>query len=188
MSSPVEWRQDSQTWPTHLGTHPHSGLFPTLSFASGPPYPHSRGSPHRVLPRRSGGQTDTSLPLSPIDYKMRLVRERDEGRGHCFPWTCNLALPGFPTQRPHQILSHLPPAVRRPQATASPLEDPLLPSHGDTCRGSASTGVRTSSLHSSIPEPSSLPPAAGMCTHVHTRPALTDAAGASAGGRCLGWT
>ena len=171
----------------HTSGHaPPPGLFPTLSSAPGPPYPHSRGSPARVLPGRSGGQTDTSLPLPPIGYKTRLVRERDEGRGHCFPWPCNLALPGFPPQRPHQILPHLPPAVRRPPATASPLEDPLLPSHGGTCGGSARPGVRTNSLHSSIPEPSSPPPAAGA--RVDTPPALTGAAGASAAGRCLGWT
>ena len=44
-----------------------------------------------------------------------------------------------PTQRPHRIPLHLPPAVRRLPATASPLEDPPLPLHGDTYRGSTRT-------------------------------------------------
>lgn len=73
-----------------------------------------------------------------------------------------------PTQRPHQIPSHLPPAVRRPPATASPLEDPLLPSHGDTCRGSARMGVRTNSLYCSSLNLLPFLLALG-CVHMYTR-------------------
>lgn len=125
-SCPPLRRGGAQTWLMHLGIHPLPGLLPTPSPAPGLPYPHSRGSLARVPPGRSGGQTDTSLPLPPIGCKARLVRERHEGP----------SAPGFasPTQSSPGA-PHLPPAARRPPATASPLEDPLLPSHGDTCRG-----------------------------------------------------
>lgn len=140
-SCPPLQRGGTQTWAMNLGIQLLPRLFPTLSPALGPTYPHSRGSLAHVQPGRSGGQTDTNLPLPPIGCKLRLVKEM---RTRQQP---NLARSS--TQRPHQIPSHLLPAVRRPPTTALPLEDPLLPLHGDTYRGNAGTGVRTNSLHSS---------------------------------------
>lgn len=112
---------------------PIPGFFPTAPPAAGHPYPHSRGSQARVLPGRSGGRTGTNPPPPPNGYKSRLLTERKEGLSVTWPGQA-------PTQRPHHIPLHLPPAVRRPPATASPLEDPPLPSHGDTYRGSTRTG------------------------------------------------
>lgn len=143
-SCPPLQRRGTQTQAMHLGIHPFPGLFPTVSPAPGPPYPHSRGSQAHVLPGRSGGQTDTNPPPLPIGCKLKLVRERDEGPSAT--WPCQA-----PTQKTHQIPFHLPPAVRRPPATASPLEDPHLPSHEDTYRGSVRTGGQDPLLF--IPHP-----------------------------------
>lgn len=126
-------RRGAHTGAIHPGIHPPPGLFPTPSPAPGPPYPHSRESQARVLPGRSGGRIGTSPPPPPNGCRSRLLREREEHPS--VTWPCHA-----PTQRPHGIPLHLPPAVRRPPATASPLEDPPLPSHGDTYRGSTGMG------------------------------------------------
>lgn len=147
----------------HPGIHPPPGLFPTPAPAPGPPYPHSRGSQARVLPGRSGGRTGTSPPPPPNGCKSKLLRER-EGRPSV-TWPCHV-----PTQRPHGVPWHLPPAVRRPPATASPLADRPLPSHGDTYRGSTRTGGQDPIPFA--PHPKTLLPPSLPCqwqyTHVHT--------------------
>ena len=149
------------------------------------PYPRSRGIQAHVLPGRSGGRIGTSPPPPPIGCKSRLVMEREECPSAT--WFCQA-----PNQSPHQIPFHLPPAVRRPPATASPLEDPPLPSHGDTYGGSAGTRGQDPVLFT--PHPRTFSPLSPrwcqythICAYVRTHTlALTDAAGASAGGHCLG--
>lgn len=176
-SCPLLQRRDIQTWAMNLGTHLLPGLFPTPSPAPGPPYPHSRGSLARVQPGRSGGQTDTSLPLPPTGCKSRLVRR--EMRVHQQP-----GLARSSTQRPHQILS---PSSSCEEAS----------SHCFTTRTPSSAitrgylqrkhqdRIRTDSLHSTSLNPLPLLCAGGEHMRTHTLP-LTDAAGASAGGHCLG--
>lgn len=62
-----------------------------------------------------------------------------------------------PRHSPQRIPSHLPPAVRRPPATASPLEAPPLPSHGDTYAGSTRPGSEPVPHASSLHDPPPLP-------------------------------
>lgn len=130
MSSPAE-RRCSNTGHAS-GYSPPSWALPNPSSCPRTPYPRSRGIQARVLPGRTGGRTGTSPPPLPIGCKSRLVMEREECPSAT--WFCQA-----PNQSPHQIPFHLPPAVRRPPATASPLEDPPPPSHGDTYGGSAGT-------------------------------------------------
>lgn len=155
----------AHTGTTHPGIHPPPGLFLTPAPAPGPPYPHSRGSQARVLPGRSGGRTGTSPPPPPNGCKSKLLREREERPS--VTWPCHV-----PTQRPHGVPWHLPPAVRRPPATASPLADRPLPSLGDTYRGSTRTGGQDPIPFAPHPEtllPPSLP-CQWQYTHVHTHP------------------
>ena len=177
MSSPAERRCSNMGYPS--GYSPPSRALPN-PFCPSTPYPRSRGIQAHVLPGRSGGRTGTSPPPPPTGCKSRLVIERD---------MCPSASWSFqaPNQSPQQIPFHLPPAVRRPPATASPLEDPLPPSPGDTYGGAPGQKVRTQSSSFLIPE---LPPSLHcqykhVCVRTHTL-VLTDAAGVSAGGHCLG--
>lgn len=183
MSSPAE-RRCSNTGHAS-GYSPPSWALPNPSSCPRTPYPRSRGIQARVLPGRSGGRTGTSPPPPPIGCKSRLVMEREECPSAT--WFCQA-----PNQSPHQIPFHLPPAVTRPPATASPLEDPPLPSHGDTYGGSAGTRGQDPVLVTRHPQTfSPVSPRWCQYTHIcayvrtHTL-ALTDAAGASAGGHCLG--
>lgn len=67
-----------------------------------------------------------------------------------------------PRHSPQRIPSHLPPAVRRPPATASPLEAPPLPSHGDTYAGSTRPGSEPVPHASSLNDP---PPLPALCQY-----------------------
>ena len=161
MSSPAERRCSNTGHPS--GYSPPSWALPN-PFCPSTPYPRSRGIQAHVLPGRSGGRTGTSPPPPPTGCKSRLVMERDECPSAS--WSCQA-----PNQSPHQIPFHLPPAVRRPPATASPLEDPPLPSPGDTYGGAPGQEVRTQSSSLLIPEPPPLPALMAvqtcMCAHTH---------------------